>query len=66
MEDNTQLFRTMLDCLSILELHCSYLASFIMMLLDTKTIGVCTIHIGLFKIKDGDRFSIFKVLGIAS
>ena len=35
---------TMSDCLSHLELHFSNLASFITMLFDTQTMGVCTMY----------------------
>ena len=53
----------MFDCKLDLELHFSNLASFFTMLFDTKTVNVCTIHIGQPKIRDGDHFPIFEVLG---
>ena len=52
--------------MSDLELHFSNLESFITVLFDANTMGVCTIHIGRSKAKDGDCFPISEVLGIVS
>ena len=54
------MFNYMLD----LELHFSNSVSFVPMLFDAKTMGVCTIHINQSKIKDGDHnFSYFYDIG---
>ena len=56
----------MSDFLYNLDLHFSNLTSFITMLFDTKTVGVCTIHTNKPTIRDGDRFLIFEAEGVAS
>ena len=54
------------NCLFDLELHFSNLASFVIVLFDAKIVGVCTIHIDQPKIRGGDSFPIFGIVGMAS
>ena len=56
----------MSDCLSDLELHFSNLGSFVTMVFDAKTMGVCIINLGRPKIIYENCFSIFEVFWIAS
>ena len=53
----------MSNCLLDLELHFLDWASFIMLLFGAEIVGICKIHTGRSKTKDGDYFPIAETLG---